>query len=273
MWRFRHVFCGEFLTIENLLIPGDKLTLYLPLGLLTLPNGRRTKKKENKMIEKTRQDDYDYFPKLSRKVMELVARMRESLFALDGALAGHLMTESAALAAEIRKAEGECQAGLLVGICMPEERLHLVKEAQRCSRLGRIVHQTAQIGQNLQEIIGQVCSSDIEAFKPIYLMAEVELKDAVLSIIRNDKQLAYGVQKKDAELDELYASEMKRIFSDTASAMFYNFQTGTSLLFILRAIERIGDHAKQLAVPSFYLLTADSTPGVEQHTDAASSAI
>ncbi len=201
-------------------------------------------------------DEYNYFPGMSRKVMELVARMREALFELDAPLAKRLMAECSMLSAKLRAAEGECNSGLLVGICLPDERMHLVKEAQRCSRLGRIVHQTAQIGQSLQEIVGLVSGSDIAAFKPIYLMAEVELKDAVLSILRDDEELAFGVQKKDEELDELYAAEMKRIFRDTSSAMFYNFQTGTSLLFILRAIERIGDHAKQLAVPSFYLLTA-----------------
>lgn len=88
----------------------------------------------------------------------------------------------------------------------------------------------------------------------------MELKDAVLSILRDDEQLAYGVGRKDEELDSMYAKEMERIFHNTSSAMFYNFQTGASLLFILRAIERIGDHAKQLAIPSFYLLT----PGAEK---------
>ncbi len=204
------------------------------------------------MIDSTPCDNTDLFPKLSRSVMEHIARLREALFALNAPLAQRLLAENSALAAEARKAEADNNSNLLVGICTAEERLHLVRAAQRFNRLGRIVHQAAQIVHNLQEIAGKVVLNDITAFKPIYLMAEVELKDAVLSILRNDEQLAYGVQKKDEELDELYAAEMERIFHNTSSAMFYNFHTGTSLLFILRAIERIGDHAKQLAVPSFF---------------------
>ena len=129
-------------------------------------------------------DTPDYFPELSCKVRDLIARVREALFHADDQLCLRLMAE---------------------------------------------------------------CSA---------LMAEVELQDAVLSILRDDERLAYGVRKKDEELDQLYATEMERIFHNTSSAMFYNFQTGTCLLFILRAIERIGDHAKELAIPSFYLLTA-----------------
>lgn len=62
---------------------------------------------------------------------------------------------------------------------------------------------------------------------------------------------AREVLRQDENLDALYAAEIKRIFSKAAEAMFYNFHTGVGLLFILRAIERIGDHAKQLATPSF----------------------
>ncbi len=201
-------------------------------------------------------DDADLFPGVSRKVMEHIARLREALFSLDAKLAMRLLAENNALATEIRKIEADCNAHLLVGIGSVDARFQLVRTAQRFSRLGRIVHQAAQIAQSLQEIAERVNWDDIAEFKPIYLMAEVELKDAVLSILRDDEQLAYGVQKKDEELDDLYAKEMERIFHNTSSAMFYDFQTGTGLLFILRAIERIGDHAKQLAVPSFYLLAA-----------------
>lgn len=196
----------------------------------------------------------DYFPHLSHKVMELMGRVRECLFDLDAKLALRLQAECNKLSNEANKAEADYNSSLLVGISSAEERFALVREAQRCRRLGRIVHQALIIVQNVQEIAGQVGGDEIEAFKPIYLMAEVEIKDAVLSIMRNDEQLAYGVKKKDEELDSLYAAEMERIFHNTSSAMFYNFRTGSSMLFILRAIERIGDHAKQLAVPSFYLL-------------------
>lgn len=59
------------------------------------------------------------------------------------------------------------------------------------------------------------------------------------------------MQQQDEHLDALYATEMKHIFSKASEAMFYDFHTGVGLLFILRAIERIDDHAKQLAEPSF----------------------
>ncbi len=201
-------------------------------------------------------EENDRFPALSRKVIELVSRIRSCLFEIDAATALRLRAECHSLLNATRKAEGESRSSLLIGICSPEERLHFVRAAQRFSRLGRIVHQAEQIVSSIPEIAGKVDAQDIESFKPIYMMAEVELRDAVLSILRDDEQLAHGVVKKDEDLDALYAEEIKRIFQSSSTALFYDFRVGTNLLFILRAIERIGDHAKTLAIPSFYLLTA-----------------
>ena len=66
--------------------------------------------------------------------------------------------------------------------------------------------------------------------------------------------MAYGVQRMDDDLDARYLQEMENIYRQAADSMFLDFRTGTSLLFIHRSIERIGDHAKQLAIPSFHLL-------------------
>lgn len=208
------------------------------------------------MIPHERQDA---FPALSHRVTELVSRVREALFNLDASLALRLAAECNALSSAARKAEASCNSDLLVGITSPEERFELIRDAQRCSRLGRIVHQAQMIVQNVAEISEQADPEDVGAFKPIFLLAEVELKDAILSILHEDEHLAYSVRKKDEELDTLYAEEIKRIFHSASNAMFYDFHTGISLLFILRAIERIGDHAKQMAVPSFYLLNPSGT--------------
>ncbi len=215
---------------------------------------QQTMPSQAKKKESVANDMHDPFFDLSHKVLELTARVRDCLFSLDVKLAIRLLAECSQLSHETRRAEADNNAALLIGITNADDRYELVLSAQRCSRLGRIVHQHSTIAQAVNDLQGQITQEEIAAFKPIFLMAEVELKDAILSIMRDDEKLAFGVQKKDEELDTLYMAEMERIFHNTSSAMFYNFQTGTNLLFILRAIERIGDHAKQLAVPSFYLL-------------------
>lgn len=190
------------------------------------------------------------FQQLSLRVTELVIQAREVLFALDAARAAKLMSECVAVSARARQLEEGVRADLPAGISAPEDRLAGLRTAQRCGRLGRIAHQVMVLAQNVQDIAGNVLPEDVSAFKPLYLLAEVELRDAILSVLRDDEQLAQGVLRQDENLDALYAAEIKRIFSKAAEAMFYNFHTGVGLLFILRAIERIGDHAKQLATPT-----------------------
>ncbi len=198
--------------------------------------------------------ELDFFPELSHKVLELVAKVRVTLFNLDAAEAVKLAAVCNQLCIEIRKAEADCNDTLLVGISSDAERYHIVGCVQRCSRLLRIVNQVATVLQGAQDLAGKIDLKDMERLKPIFLVAEVELKDAVLSILRGDERLAYSVRQKDKELDALYQNEMERIFKSTTGDYTYNFYTATNLLFILRAIERIGDHAKNLAVPSFFML-------------------
>ncbi len=198
--------------------------------------------------------EFDFFSELSHKVIDLIAHVRVILFQLDAKAAVKAMTLCNQLCIELRKAEADCNDCLLVGISSDAERYHIVGCAQRCSRLLRVVNQVSVVVQGVQDLSGRIDVQDIEKLKSIYLIAEVELKDAVLSIIREDEKLAYSVRQKDKELDALYQKEMERIFKGATDELSYNFQTATSLLFILRAIERIGDHAKNLAVPSFFML-------------------
>lgn len=196
------------------------------------------------------QDGPSSFQELSTEVTSLVIQAREALFTMDAVFAAKPAGECVALSARARRQEERERAALLTGISALEDRLYSLREAQRCSRLGRIAHQVMVPAQNVQDIAAEVPAEDVSAFKPLFLMAEVELRDAILAVLREDEQLARGVQRQDESLDALYAAEMKRIFTKASEAMFYDFHTGVGLLFILRAIERIGDHAKQLAEPA-----------------------
>lgn len=184
-----------------------------------------------------------------------MSKARSVLFGLQAAAVPVIMQEGKALTHRLYQEEKMVGTCALAGIASLEHKLHCTREAQLYNRLARIVHQIMVLSQNVQEIAHESLQEDVGAFKAVFLMAEVELRDAVLSVLREDEQLAFGVVKQDEELDSLYAEEMRRIFTKASQAMFYDFQVGTGLLFILRAIERIGDHAKQMAVPSFYALT------------------
>lgn len=199
-------------------------------------------------------EEFDNFPELSRKVIELLERVRDSLFSLDEKAAINLAQDSNYLHNELRKAESLCNDSLLVGITGQEDRFLLVASAQRCSRLKKVVNQVTTIIQGIQDLAGHIQLDDTKRLHQPYTLALQEMKDAILSILREDEELAFSVRKQDKILDALYQEELAHIFQQSVQAASYPFQTATNLLFILRAIERIGDHAKHLAVPSFYHL-------------------
>lgn len=201
------------------------------------------------------------FGELSTQVIDLMSRTRRILFGVLADEVPDVLQAGKMLTYRLYQEEKAAATKAMAGIAAIEYKLHCTREGQLLNRLSRIVHQMTVLCHNVQEIADGAMQDDIEAFKPVFLMAEVELRDAVLSVLRGDEQLAFGVVKQDEELDSLYAAEMRRIFNKASQAMFYDFRVGTSLLFILRAIERIGDHAKQLAVPSFHALTSKEREG------------
>ena len=77
-------------------------------------------------------------------------------------------------------------------------------------------------------------------------LAEVAIAEAMQALVSGDEELANGVVERDEKVDAFYDS----IFRNLVSYMVENPATISSaaqLLFVARNIERIGDHATNVA--------------------------
>jgi phosphate transport system protein len=89
--------------------------------------------------------------------------------------------------------------------------------------------------------------------------AALLLKDVLDSYAQRDAERAKSVWTQDAELDLLYDS----VFRDLLTFMMEdprNITFCTHLLFVSKNIERIGDHATNIAETVIYLVTGESLP-------------
>jgi phosphate transport system protein len=95
--------------------------------------------------------------------------------------------------------------------------------------------------------------------QPVYALprmarlAELLVKDVIDAYVARDADKAYGVWMRDEELDEMYAS----LFRELLTYMMEdprNIGASTHLLFIAKNIERIGDHATNIAEDLYYLV-------------------
>jgi phosphate transport system protein len=95
--------------------------------------------------------------------------------------------------------------------------------------------------------------------QPVYALprmarvAELLVKDVIDAYVARDADKAYAVWMRDEELDEMYAS----LFRELLTYMMEdprNIGPSTHLLFMAKNIERIGDHATNIAEDLYYLV-------------------
>ncbi|MGH1462858.1 MAG: phosphate signaling complex protein PhoU [Neptuniibacter sp.] len=86
-----------------------------------------------------------------------------------------------------------------------------------------------------------------------YMIREM-VKDVLTAFARNDTELAYQVAKMDKSVDQEYRSAMRSL----ATYMMEDPRSISSVMnviWVLRSLERIGDHARSMAAHLIYLVS------------------
>jgi len=94
-------------------------------------------------------------------------------------------------------------------------------------------------------------------------------RDAMTAFRNRDSVLALAVRGRDVELDELYT----RLFRELLTYMVEDPRTITScahLLFIAKNIERIGDHATNIAEYTHFIVEGEMLSEARAKADATS---
>lgn len=112
------------------------------------------------------------------------------------------------------------------------------------SNLERISDEAKNIARRGRNILGSNLATD--ELDPLFDLAIEELEDATKSFFTRDRELAASLRPKDKTLDALHRGLIEtwteRIAGEHQSAPAF-----LNLLFITRSLERIGDHAKNIA--------------------------
>ncbi|ALK10986.1 phosphate signaling complex protein PhoU [Blastochloris viridis] len=93
-----------------------------------------------------------------------------------------------------------------------------------------------------------------------------QLKDVLDAYAQRSVELSLEVWKRDDEVDALYTS----LFRELLTYMMEdprNITFCTHLLFCAKNIERIGDHATNIAETAYYLVTGEALPGERPKID------
>lgn len=134
--------------------------------------------------------------------------------------------------------------------------LHLISASLKMitdlERIGDQASDIAEIAMNLDY-------SEASQFDLIFSMADVAISmvnDSITAFIKRDIQLAQAVEARDDQLDEML-DQSKQNLSKLISEHGHNADTILDLLMISKYLERIGDHACNVAQWVIFCITGE----------------
>jgi phosphate transport system protein len=120
------------------------------------------------------------------------------------------------------------------------------------AELERVADYAANIAQHVMDLNQLSIEKPIERIIRMAKVARQMLREVMHAYQETDVSEAVAVWNKDEEINELYATLLSqlRTYMELDSE---NIKTYTSLIFVSRCCERIGDHIKNVAESVYYI--------------------
>lgn len=131
--------------------------------------------------------------------------------------------------------------------------LRLVLASMRIStNLERISDQAENIARRARKILRRGSVTEAYLVEPVYHFASEVVSTAVKSFAEKDTELALTLKPLDKKLDKLHRKAIKR-YTQAMEEDTENLRTYLNLIFIVRCLERIGDHGVNIGEETVYI--------------------
>jgi phosphate transport system protein len=135
--------------------------------------------------------------------------------------------------------------------------LRRVVSAMKLSpNIERVADQATNIARRARKLNRHPALPEVQLISPLHAHAISMFKDSIDAFVREDVQLARAIIPRDDDLDEMNASTssqlIERMAQDPEQLRGY-----LNLIFIARCLERVGDHATNIAEDAVYAVAAE----------------
>src|SRR5882762_4914040 len=120
----------------------------------------------------------------------------------------------------------------------------------------RMADQATTIARRARKLNQHPPLAEVELIKPLYEQAMSMFKDSVDAFVREDVDLGRAVVPRDEKLDELNRLASRKLIERMAQDPD-QLRGHLNLIFIGRCLERVGDHATNIAEDAVYAAAAE----------------
>lgn len=123
------------------------------------------------------------------------------------------------------------------------------------NNLERISDEAQSIGRRAKKILKHPEISEAALIEPLYEKALSILRDAMKAYAEGDNDLALSLYDRDRELDSAH-NKVIRDLTKSIDHEEIRVKSFLHLIFIVRSLERVGDHAVNIAEDGIFLESA-----------------
>jgi len=124
------------------------------------------------------------------------------------------------------------------------------------SNLERMADQATTIARRARKLNQHPPLPEVELIRPLYEQAMSMFKDSVDAFVREDVDLGRAVVPRDEKLDDLNRSASRKLIDRMAQDPG-QLRGYLNLIFVGRCLERVGDHATNIAEEAVYAAAAE----------------
>jgi len=123
------------------------------------------------------------------------------------------------------------------------------------NNLERVSDEAHSIARSARKILKYPELSAVNLIEPVYAEAVGMLRDGMRAFAEGDIALALSLYDRDKELDKLHSNTIKE-FTKLMDRESANVKVCLHLIFIVRSLERVGDHAVNIGQDGIFLESA-----------------
>jgi phosphate transport system protein len=132
----------------------------------------------------------------------------------------------------------------------------VVSAMKLSSNLERMADQGTNIARRARKLNQHPPLPEVELISPMYTHAMAMFKDSIDAYVREDVELARAVVPRDQALDDMNSAAGRRLIERMAEDPS-QLRGYLNLIFISRCLERVGDHATNMAEDAVYAAAAE----------------
>ena len=175
----------------------------------------------------------------------------EALLNRNSELCDHVVTEDEEIDILEKQVDQEGVSLLIRFHPVASDMREVVSAMKVSTNLERVADQSVTIARRAKHLNTRPAARELALLEPAYRLAVAIFRDSMRAFADGDYELARTLKLKDRELDALTRDLSEKLVA-RATVDSELVPSYLDLIFVARALERIGDHATNIAEDSFW---------------------